>query len=559
MLEGSTVRVMRKSGGSGVQMSGGMTRRNALKTLAAATGGIALLVEETGGGAGANQSPLQTLGNKLTGGRVVRPGDPDYESARTLWDAVFVSHPKVIVFCRQPQDAVAAIVWARKNGVPIRARSGRHCLEGWSGVDGGITIDVSSMKNVSVDSLAGTATIAPGNTQSEAVAALGATGLTIPTGSEATVGLGGVTLGGGIGFLSRSQGVTCDNLVALDIAVPAGREGARLIHVDEKNHPDLLWACRGGGGGNFGVATSFTFRTHALATASACEVVWPFADWQPAFTAWQEWSHTTHEGFGSNFAVLGKQADYVALQGVFTGTDSALREHLAPLLAVGNPTIKTSSGSYVDVFNYFNQSGRTTANWRFSSSWAYDALEQHRDRSRRQLHEQGSRAAVQLLVSEFWWGPAVEPAGGSAWFHRTPLFYAEPGAGWNDPGLTDACESWLHHFRVAMDPHVVGGYVNVPDAVVFGLGDQVPRLELLAASAGEEGVRPLQRVQVPTEHPAPVLMRTAAVQLRESKQRSENARQRGRRRTSRSDRRTDRSGSARDSADPDSSRDQPAS
>ena len=317
---------------------------------------------------------------------------------------------------------------------------------------------------MSVDALSGTATIGTGNTQGQAVTALGATGLTIPTGSEATVGVGGVTLGGGIGFLSRSQGVTCDSLVALDMAVPAGRSGARLIHVDETHHPDLLWACRGGGGGNFGVATAYTFQTHALPTASLCEVTWPFADWQAAFKVWQDWSHTTEEGFGTNFAVLGKQADFVGLQGVYTGTVSSMRELLAPLLAVGNPKLTTSSGTYVDVFNYFNQSGRTTANWKFSSAWAYKPLN---DTAIEIVDMFMSKAPAPLC--NFWclsFGGATtsEPAGGSAWFHRTPLFYSEPGAGWNDPSLTDACESWVRDFRRAIDSHVVGGYVNVPDA-----------------------------------------------------------------------------------------------
>jgi FAD/FMN-containing dehydrogenase len=413
---------------------------------------------------------------------VVHPGSPDYESARTLWDGLFESHPKVVVFCSRERDAVNAIAWARENGVPIRARSGRHALEGWSGVDGGITIDVSALKSVSVDTRAGTATIGTGNTQGEAVTALGGSAVTIPTGSEATVGIGGVTLGGGIGFLSRTQGVTCDSLVALDIAVPSGRTGARLIHVDEKHHPDLLWACRGGGGGNFGVATSYTFRTHALATASACELVWPFVDWQAAFKAWQDWSHTTDAGFGSNFAVLGKQANYVALQGVYTGPESRMRDLLAPLLAVGSPKLTTTSGSYVDVFNYFNQGGRTTANWKFSSAWAYKAM----DNAAIEIVDSFMSKAPAPLCN-FWclsFGDATttEPPGGSAWFHRTPHFYAEPGAGWNDPKLTDACESWVRDFRSAMDAHLLGGYVNVPDASFSDwgtkyYGSNYPRLQ----------------------------------------------------------------------------------
>ena len=440
---------------------GAISRRDALKALTAATGGAAIVGLADGTGPAAAGS--STGRGRLTG-TLVYPGDPDYEAARQLWDRLFSSSPRVVVFCDKAKDAVNAVSWARQNGVPIRARSGRHSLEGWSGTDGGITIDVSKLKEISIDHAAGTVTVGTGNTQGEVVRGLGAAGLAVPTGSEATVGIGGVTLGGGIGFLSRLIGVTCDSLVGLDVVVPHGTKEARVIRVDERHHPDLLWASRGGGGGNFGVATSYTLRTQALPTAALCEVSWPFADWKAAFAVWQEWCHTTDVRFGSNFAVLGKQADYAALQGVFAGPEEEMKRLLAPLLAVGSPKITTQSGTYVEVFDHFNQSGRTTDNWIFASSWAYEAL--------------GSQAVevVDTYLSKapaplcnFWClglGGAArrEPTGGAAWFHRDPLFYTEPGAGWNGASLTEACRTWLAEFHSALAPHVRGGYVNVPNA-----------------------------------------------------------------------------------------------
>lgn len=445
---------------------GAISRRQALKAMAK-TGGVVAFSSVTASsvlaGSAASAAGAGSQGAKLTG-TLVYPGDRDYDAARQLWDRLFSSSPRVVVFCDRPSDAVNAIAWARQHGVPIRARSGRHNLAGWSGTDGGITIDVSKLRDVVVDQSNGTAKVGTGNTQSQVVTALGRSDRVVPTGSEASVGIGGVTLGGGIGFLSRSMGVTCDNLVGLEIAVPHGTDGAKLITVDERHHPDLLWACRGGGGGNFGVATSYTFRTHQLAKASLCEVVWPYADWQAAFAVWQEWSHTTDTRFGTNFAVLGKQANYVALQGVFTGSEHRMKSLLTPLLAVGNPKLTTKSGSYVQMYDYFNQSDRSTDNWLFSSSWANKQLPAEAVQVVDAYLSKAPAPLCNFWCLAFGGATAEVPSGGSAWFHRNALFYTEPGAGWNGSDQTEACESWLAEFEAALSPYVEGGYVNVPNA-----------------------------------------------------------------------------------------------
>jgi FAD/FMN-containing dehydrogenase len=144
----------------------------------------------------------------------------------------------------------------------MRARSGRHSLEGWSSLDGGLVIDVSRMKGVSIDPTARTATVGTGLTQKETVAALGQRGFIFPTGSEGSVGLGGVILGGGLGLPTRSYGMVCDNLLAAEIVVADGSRSAKVVEASERSNADLLWASRGGGGGNFGIATSYTLKVH---------------------------------------------------------------------------------------------------------------------------------------------------------------------------------------------------------------------------------------------------------------------------------------------------------
>jgi hypothetical protein len=172
----------------------------------------------------------------------------------------------------------------------------------------------SRMKQVRIDPVGRTATVGAGLTQGEAVATLGARGFAIPTGSEATVGAVGATLGGGFGFLTRAFGLACDNLIGVRIVVPAGRTGARVIQANRSKHPDLLWACRGRGGGNFGIVTSLTYRLHPLSSVVLCQARWPdFSSLTAAFHAWQGSAPRTDPRLTSVFEVDPKSFQLVAV------------------------------------------------------------------------------------------------------------------------------------------------------------------------------------------------------------------------------------------------------
>src|SRR5271167_4680442 len=210
---------------------------------------------------------------KLTG-EVVRPGDSGYEAARIGWNRLYSRYPEAIVFCNVAQDVVNAVEWARQKGIALRARSGRHSLNGWSSLDGGLVVDVSRMQSVTIDETTGTAMVGTGLTQKETVPALGQRGFVIPTGSEGGVGLGGVVLGGGVGLLTRNLGLASDNLLAAEVVVPDGARSAKVVRATEHSNSDLLWACSGGGGGNFGIATSYTLKLHELEHVEFAIVRW---------------------------------------------------------------------------------------------------------------------------------------------------------------------------------------------------------------------------------------------------------------------------------------------
>jgi FAD/FMN-containing dehydrogenase len=189
-------------------------------------------------------------------GRVITPEDPGYDAARTVFYGGIDRRPALIV---RVADVSRVVAHARESGLELAIRSGGHSTAGHSTTDGGILLDLSEMKNLEIDVEGRTAWAETGLTTGEYTTAVGAQGLATGFGDTGTVGLGGITLGGGIGYLVRKHGLTIDDLLAAEIVTADGE----LLRVDAETHPDLFWAIRGGGG-NFGVATWFHFRLHEV-------------------------------------------------------------------------------------------------------------------------------------------------------------------------------------------------------------------------------------------------------------------------------------------------------
>src|SRR5215218_4009764 len=326
----------------------------------------------------ARQSPLETLLSApslarsvgLTG-RVIWPQDPSYDEARQSFNARFSRFPAAVVVCDNTDDVRNAVRWARQERVSLRARSGGHSYEAFSVVDGGFVVDLGGLTGVEVDASRGEAVIGAGVRLLDGYRRLGEHGVTIPAGTCPGVGIGGLTLGGGIGFLSRQYGLTCDNLVAVDLIDADGR----ALQASEEKHPDLFWALRGGGGGNFGIATTFTFRVHPVDEVVTCTVSWPWDDTAEVLDAWQRWAPFVDDRLCVSLAVAHPSAGVISATGLFTGSAAELPPLLEPLLRAGTPGVPLiQSLPFLTAAEQFGGPPIASVRFKNASSLTFDPL-----------------------------------------------------------------------------------------------------------------------------------------------------------------------------------------
>ncbi len=209
----------------------------------------------------AGTAPYSELAAALRGD-LIRPGDAGYEQARTVYNAMIDKHPSAIARCRDTVDVITCVRFARQHDLEVAVRGGGHNAAGLGVADDALVIDLSLLRSTTVDPSNHTVRVDPGCTWGDVDHATVGFGLATPSGFLASTGVAGLTLGGGIGYLSRRFGLTVDNLLAADVVLADGR----FVTASETSHPDLFWALRGGGG-NFGIVTSFTFRCHAIGEA----------------------------------------------------------------------------------------------------------------------------------------------------------------------------------------------------------------------------------------------------------------------------------------------------
>src|SRR5271155_5838771 len=217
-------------------------------------------------------APAQAARQQLSDfrGRLIGPEDSDYDQARAVYNAMIDRKPGLIARAASPGDVAAAIGFARKHGLALAIRGGAHNGAGLGTVDDGVVIDLSLLKDIAVDPDARVVRVGGGCTWGEVDQATGEHGLATPSGIISTTGVGGLTLGGGLGYLTRKCGLTIDNLLEAEVVLASGA----TVRAAADEHPDLYWAIRGGGG-NFGVVTSFLFRLHEVSTVVGGPTFWP--------------------------------------------------------------------------------------------------------------------------------------------------------------------------------------------------------------------------------------------------------------------------------------------
>jgi hypothetical protein len=277
-------------------------------------------------------------------GTLVLPSNPRYAIDRLLYNSKFVNlHPRAIAYCATPDDVARCVDFATSHAVPIAARSGGHSYGGYSTSDG-LVIDVSRMAAISVNTVANTAHVGAGARLIDVYNVIGGANRLLPGGSCPSVGIAGLALGGGIGVFGRKFGLTTDNIAAVELVTA----DARVLTAEASSNSDLYWACRGGGGGNFGVATSFEFTVHPMPQVTLFTLQYPWAAAATMLSAWGQWIHAAPDELWSNCQLL-SQGSYGFLPqvaGVYCGSPSELASVLAPFTAmIGSAPSYSFSGS----------------------------------------------------------------------------------------------------------------------------------------------------------------------------------------------------------------------
>ena len=298
----------------------------------ASTASSSTTANSTTASATATQSDAQVLRASIRG-HVFEPGKPGYTAAARVYNLRFDNiHPSAVA---RPADAVDvrnAVRAMVHRGAAVRARSGGHSYAGYSTLSDGVVIDLSKLDSIVVDHRSQTAKVGAGAQLIDVYAALTKAGALLPGGSCPSVGISGVTLGGGFGLAGRRFGLTADNLVSVEIVTADGR----LQTVNAQTDSDLLWALKGGGGGNFGIVTEFTFNVHPLPpSATFFNVTWPWSSAAQAIAAWQSWAPHTTDKITSILHLDSIQGSpTVSAVGQYLGSSTGISGLIAPLLAV---------------------------------------------------------------------------------------------------------------------------------------------------------------------------------------------------------------------------------
>ncbi len=285
---------------------------------------------------------------KSLDGSLLRPGDSKYAVGTQLFDPRFDgSHPEGIASCASEADVQRSLAFVRAHGLPVTARSGGHSYGGYS-TGTGLVCDLTPMSSVQVIAASSTAVIGGGARLIDVYAALASHGLALPGGSCPTVGIAGLALGGGQGVIGRKFGLASDNVIGLTIVTASGD----VLACTESQHADLLWACRGGGGGNFGIVTSLTFALHPLNELARFYYQWPWAAAGDVLSAWQSWGPQAPDELWSTCHLhTGDGGPIVSVAGTYVGSETALRAQLQSLASAvpSSPTTTfVTTNGYLD-------------------------------------------------------------------------------------------------------------------------------------------------------------------------------------------------------------------
>jgi FAD binding domain-containing protein/berberine-like enzyme len=417
---------------------------------------------------------------------LLRPGDAQFANYQASFNARTMLSPQLRAMCKTVKAVTVMIDWCRGNDLPFAIRCGGHSYEGFS-QSISVVIDTRMMDAIRVDAKTNTASVGAGASLGALYTAIAPYKLAFTGGSCPTVGVSGHLLGGGYGYLARPFGLACDSLLSVDLVDPDGRP----VHADAQDNADLFWACRGGGGGSFGVATAYSVRLQKVPTVIIFRAAWPAlspADAAAAMKAWQAWAPFAPATIDSNLVIAKGANDtvYMHAAGQSVGTLVELRNELKALPK--SPSLLMKPMSFIDAVNYF------------SGGWSYPVqiMKGKSDYAAAPLGDDGlatlvsgiARSSGIYVVCDAYGGAMAKVApDATAFVHRAgTLFCLQYGSVWTSASDTPKRLEEMRQFYATMRPHLSGAaYVNYCDTDLADWpnaywGQNLPRLQRIKST-----------------------------------------------------------------------------
>ena len=400
-------------------------------------------------------------------GRLLQPGDADYDEARRIHNALIDKRPALIARCKDAEDVAQAILFAKDEGLEIAVRGGGHNVAGRAVTEGGLMIDLAEMKRIDVDPAAQTVRAEGGVIWSEFNEATAKHGLAVTGGAISTTGIAGLTLGGGLGWLMGVQGLAADNLLSAELVTASGE----VLEVTQEAHPDLFWAIRGGGG-NFGVATSFEYRLYPVGQVMGGLVVHPFAAAGDVLRFYRDFTASLPDELTVYSALVhapdGSGTKVVAIAVCHVGTLEQAEADIAPVRAFGEPLMTEIGPMPYPVMNTLLDEGYPTGAlnyWKSSFVESFDdglidaAIE----------HFETTPSPMNAILFEHMHGQVTRiPVESSAVAQRDEGYNLLIPSIWMDPADTEANVTWTRAIYDALRPYFrEGRWLNY-------LGDDEP-------------------------------------------------------------------------------------
>ena len=412
-------------------------------------------------------------------GAVIDPSDPEYDTVRRVHNGAIDKRPTLIARCTGVADVMAALQFGIDHHLPIAVRGGGHNVAGNAVCDDGIVIDLSPMKGIRVDPVKQVAQAQAGLTWGEFDRETQVFGLATTGGAVSTTGIAGLTLGGGIGWLQRKFGLTCDNLLSADVVTADGR----LLTASETNNKDLFWGLRGGGG-NFGIVTSFEYQLHPVGQVIAGPVVHPFSATKEVFRFYREYARSAPDDLFVEFglATLADGQRAVMLFVVYAGPPEAAEDVLRPVHDFGSPLEDLIAPmSYCDV----QQSYDADFPFGLLNYWKSSNINELSDEAIDTIvafMEAAPSPRPMVIIDQFGGAVARVPNDATAFGHRDAAYDLIIAAVWDQPEEQETHIKWARRFWQAMQPYSTGDvYVNYlgeegDERVHAAYGHHYPRL-----------------------------------------------------------------------------------